>query len=86
MKRTTVSLPDDIALLAEREAHRRGVSVSEITRVALAEHLGLGSEEPRRLPFAKLGRSGYRTTGRDLEDILAKEWAGGGIEKNAGAR
>ena len=75
MKRTTISLPDDVALLAVREARRRGVSLSEITRQALAEHLGLAAASPRALPFARLGSSGSRHTARDLEAHLAAEWA-----------
>jgi Arc/MetJ-type ribon-helix-helix transcriptional regulator len=74
MKRTTVSLPDDLAGALEREARRRRLSVSQITREALAAHLGLEGGKPRRLPFAALGASGHRTTARDLEEILAAEW------------
>jgi hypothetical protein len=74
MKRTTISLPDDIALLAEREAHRRGTSVSEVARQALMAHLGVGGSAPRSVPFASLGRSGHRHTAREAEEILAKQW------------
>jgi Arc/MetJ-type ribon-helix-helix transcriptional regulator len=74
MKRTTVSLPDDLAAALTREARRRNRSVSEITRDALARHLGLAADEPRTVPFAALGRSGHRTTARDMEDLLAREW------------
>jgi len=74
MKRTTVTLPDELAGALEREARRRRLSVSQLTREALAAHLGLGGEEPRQLPFAALGASGHRTTTRDLEAILAAEW------------
>jgi Arc/MetJ-type ribon-helix-helix transcriptional regulator len=74
MKRTTVTLPDDLAGALEREARRRRLSVSQVTREALAAHLGLDGDEPRRLPFAALGASGHRTTGRDLEELLAAEW------------
>jgi predicted transcriptional regulator len=74
MKRTTVSLTDDIARALEREARRRNLSASEITRDALSRHLGLVAGEPRALPFAALGRSGHTTTGRDMEDLLEREW------------
>lgn len=74
MKRTTVTLSDDLAGALKREARRRRLSVSQITREALAAHLGLDGEQPRRLPFAALGASGHRTTARDLEEILAAEW------------
>jgi hypothetical protein len=76
MKRTTVSLPDDLASALAREARRRNRSASEITRDALAKHLGLAAGEPRSVPFAALGHSGHRTTGRDMEELLAAEWDG----------
>jgi Ribbon-helix-helix protein, copG family len=69
-----VSLPDDLAAAVEREARRRSLSVSALTREALARHLGLGGDTPRALPFAGLGHSGHPTTGRDMEDLLAEEW------------
>jgi len=73
MKRTTISLPDDLAQALDREARRRHASASEIARTALAQHLGLG-DSPRELPFAALGRSGHRTTARDMEKLLEQEW------------
>jgi Arc/MetJ-type ribon-helix-helix transcriptional regulator len=73
MKRTTVSLPDELAKAVEREARRRRLSVSQVTRESLSAHLDF-DEQPRQLPFVALGSSGHRTTARDLEDILAAEW------------
>jgi len=73
MKRTTITLPEDLAGALEREAHRRRVSVSQVAREALSAHLGF-SEERRDLAFAALGASGHRTTARDIEEILASEW------------
>ncbi len=76
MKRTTISLPDELARALEREARRRSLPVSAIARAALAEHLGVGRPGERRsLPFAALGRSGHSTTGRDMEELLEEEWA-----------
>jgi Arc/MetJ-type ribon-helix-helix transcriptional regulator len=73
MRRTTITMPDELAAAVEREARRRAVSVSEVTREALSAHLGLTG--PRRaLGFANLGRSGTRHTARRIEDLLAKEW------------
>jgi Ribbon-helix-helix protein, copG family len=74
MKRTTISLPDDMAKALDREARRRGTSVSAIAREALAERLHLRPGEPRELPFVGLGRSGAGDTARRAEDILADEW------------
>lgn len=79
MKRTTLSLSDELADALMREARRRSVSASEVAREALAQHLKLNSDGPRELGFAALGNSGHRTTARDMEDLLAREWhdAGG---------
>lgn len=74
MKRTTISLPDDMASALSREARRRRRSVSEVAREALASHLGLLADTPREIPFAALGRSGHTTTARDIEELLAREW------------
>jgi hypothetical protein len=74
MKRTTVSLPDEMAKALEREARRRGTSVSAVAREALAERLHLRAGEARELPFVGLGRSGRRDTGRRAEEVLAAEW------------
>ena len=75
MKRTTISLPDDLAAALEREASRRRVSVSQVAREAIEARLGRSSPGPRELPFAALGRSGHRHTARDFEEVLAAEWA-----------
>lgn len=75
MKRTTISLPDELAAALEREARRRRLPVSQIAREALEARLGRGAAFRRQLPFAALGRSGHRSTARDIEEILGTEWA-----------
>lgn len=74
MKRTSISLPDDVARALDREAQRQRSTVSEIARTAIANHLGLTEGEPRRLAFANVGSSGHRTTARDMEQLLEAEW------------
>jgi predicted transcriptional regulator len=74
MKRTTISLPDDLAQSLSREARRRDVSTSELTRQALQEHLGLTPGRARTVPFAAIGRSGHTNTARDMEQLLEHEW------------
>jgi hypothetical protein len=74
MKRTTVSLPDDLAAALAREARRRNVPASAIARAALAAHLGMAGDAPRSLPFASVGRGGPSSTARDMEDLIAREW------------
>ena len=76
MRRTTVSLPDELADALNRESRRRGQPVSAIARDALSAYLGVGSSDERReLPFAAVGRSGRRTTARDMEQLLEREWS-----------
>jgi Arc/MetJ-type ribon-helix-helix transcriptional regulator len=77
MRRTTISLPDDLAEILEREAQRRHLSVSEVVRAALLEHLAISSGK-KRLAFVGIGKSGTKHTARDAEQILEKEWRGAG--------
>ena len=74
MKRTTISLPDDLSAAVEREARRLRLPVSQLAREGLEMRLGRLPGGRRPLPFAGIGNSGYRTTARDAEDILAREW------------
>ena len=75
MRRTTISLPDKLAAALDREARRRRVPVSQVAREAIEARLGLMPGIARKLPFAALGRSGHRSTARNLEEILGTEWA-----------
>lgn len=72
MKRITVSLPDELAAALAREAARLRVPVSQVAREGLETRLGTVREG--RVPFAAIGRSGHRTTARDVDAILAVEW------------
>jgi predicted transcriptional regulator len=74
MKRTTISLPDDLAAALEREARRRRVTVSQIAREAIMARLGRSSTGKRELPFFALGRSGDDSTSDKIDEILRAEW------------
>lgn len=74
MKRTTISLPDDLAAALEREARRCGQPVSQIAREAIETRLGLSKKAPKKLSFIGIVDSGYTTISRDMEDILREEW------------
>jgi predicted transcriptional regulator len=74
MKRTTISLPDDLAAALEREARRCRVSISQVAREAIEARLRRAPAGKHRLPFIALGASGYHTTSEDIEEILAAEW------------
>lgn len=77
MKRTTISLPDDLAFVVERESRRRGVSVSALAREALAARLGLAADErAREVPFAALIETGEPVPADRAEEVLAEHWAG----------
>lgn len=78
MKRTTVVLPDDLARLLELEASRSNRSAAEIVRDAVASYLRGDAAQPKRLPFAALGRSGRHDTAREAEAIIEREWGDAG--------
>jgi metal-responsive CopG/Arc/MetJ family transcriptional regulator len=73
MKRTTISLPDELAEALDREASRRRTSISEVVRCAIVEQLGLN--RPRQIPFAGIAHSGHGNLAANMEEILAEEWA-----------
>ena len=75
MKRTTISLPDDLAAALDREAARRRVPVSQVAREAIEARLGMAGDGPREVSFIGIARSGYTTTSMDIEELLAAEWA-----------
>jgi hypothetical protein len=74
MQRTTISLPDGLAVALRREAQRRRTSVSDVTRQALEAHLGLTEDGRRHLSFIGIGASGYTDTSERVDEILAEEW------------
>ena len=75
MTRTTISLPDGLAVMLAREAKRLDASVSEVVRKAITRHLGIG-DSGQGPGFIAIGRSGKRRTARNAETILAREWRG----------
>jgi predicted transcriptional regulator len=68
MKRTTVKLPDDLDARLRHEAARRGMTISELTREAIEQHLG-----GRHLVAAAAGRSGHTDISERIEEILEAE-------------
>lgn len=69
MKRTTVKLPDDLDSRVRQEAERRGMTVSDWTREAIAQHLP-GPTGNRRLLAAGAGHSGQNDISERIEEIL----------------
>lgn len=69
VKRTTIKLPDEVDARLRHEAQRRGITISELTREAIQDHLGAR----RTLGAAAAGRSGRRDISERIEEILASE-------------
>lgn len=69
VNRTTVKLPAELDARLRHEAKRRGLTVSELTREAIAAHLG----HRRTLRAAGAGRSGRTDISERIEEILASE-------------
>jgi predicted transcriptional regulator len=70
MKRTTVKLPEELDAKLRHEAERRGITISELTREAIQQHLNAGK---RRLEAAGAGKSGRDDISERIEEILAAE-------------
>lgn len=71
MKRTTITLPDDLADLIGREARRRETSVSELVRRLIVK--GLGAGERREIPWAGLFEDPGMLNGGELDRGL-EDW------------
>lgn len=67
-----MKLPDDLDARLRHEADRRGVTVSDLTREAIEEHLG-GRRGKRKLVAAGAGRSGEHDISVRIEEILRVE-------------
>lgn len=72
MKRTTLKIPDELDARLRHEAQRRGLTISEVSREALAAHL-IGPPGARRLAAANTGHSGRSDVSERIEEILAAE-------------
>ena len=73
MKRTTISLPDELAMVLQREARRRDTSISDIAREALAAHLGVDGGRRPEFGFVGLGRSGFTDTSERFDEYFGQE-------------
>ena len=85
-RRTTLILPAALDAALRQEAARRGLTVSALTREAIATHLGLpatGEAGPdddapapprRRLSFTGVGSSGRSDISERIEEILREDF------------
>jgi hypothetical protein len=75
MKRTTITIPDDISAILSREARRRDTSVSALVRAFIEEGLDPAQHRPRAIPWARLFDDAEMVPARRLDDELEQHWA-----------
>jgi len=75
MKRATITLPDDLAELVDREALRRQTSFSEVVRQFIVQGLSNSNEKPRAIPWAGLFHDPDMVPAERMDDELAEHWA-----------
>lgn len=63
-----MKLPDELDARLRKESERRGVTLSELVRLAIERLLGVRTG--RRLRSLGAGRSGFTDTSRRAEEIL----------------
>ncbi len=73
--RTTISLPDDLAMLVNLEAKRRQTTFSGAIRALIGEVLGGTAEKPREIPWAGLFDDPEMVPGKQIDAVLAEKWA-----------
>ena len=76
-RRTTLILSEALDAALRQEAARRGVTVSELTREAIAAHLGLhgeGGPPRRRLASEGAGDSGRTDVSERIEELLREDF------------
>jgi hypothetical protein len=75
MRRTTITLPDELLELLGSEARRRQTSVSDVARQLIVEGLTGTAGKPREIPWAGLFSDPDMVPGGRLDDFLSKHWA-----------
>jgi hypothetical protein len=73
MKRTTITLPDELSDLVDSEARRRQTSVSEVIRTFIVQGLAGSTEKPREIPFAGLFHD-PGMAGGSIDEALKQHW------------
>lgn len=74
MKRTTITLTEELAARLGRDAHQKRTSSSEIVRRALEQYFGLTNGK-REIPFAGIARSREPIDASKVHEMLAESWA-----------
>lgn len=69
MKRTTIMLPDELDARVRLEARRRGVSIADVARDALEQHVS-ASATPGRLGFFAIGEGEPSDVSQHVEEYV----------------
>jgi len=75
MKRATITLPNDLAELVDREAQRRQTSFSDVVRQFIVIGLSGSEEKPREIPWAGLFHDPDMVPAERMDEELATHWA-----------
>jgi hypothetical protein len=70
MKRTTITLPDELAEKVDLEAKRQQTSVSDVVRQLIAQGLPAPRVKPRKIPWAGLFHDPDMVQGSKIEEAL----------------
>ncbi len=70
MRRTTVFADDEVLGALQAIARRRGVTLSEITREALAAYVSRSGRKRKPLTLIGIGRSGRKDVAERAEELL----------------
>ncbi|MBI3925923.1 MAG: ribbon-helix-helix protein, CopG family [Armatimonadetes bacterium] len=74
MKRTTITLPDDLADIVAMEARRQGTSVSGLIQQLVRQSLMGTPERRRQIPWAGIFHDSEMIAGDQVEQALAESW------------
>ena len=70
MKRTTVFAEEEVLSALRAIARRRGITLAEVTREALAAYLSRHRGKRKPLSILAIGRSGRRDVAERAEELL----------------
>jgi len=70
MRRTTVFVEDEVLDALQGMARRRGISMAQVTREALAAYVAQHRGKRKPLTFLAIGRSGRRDVAERFEELL----------------
>ena len=73
MKRTTIQAEEKLLLELENLAYRRGTTMSQMVREAIAEYVVSHREETKLPSFFGIGASGRSDVSERAEEILAED-------------